>query len=117
RLRASHGRRPRGRKLSSHWFGGAARSNRARRVFMRVSFLLFLGCLCVGVIGGDLRADEPRSQRTDPDILKTLHPTFADQTDEALLKLVKKNPGLVIDMDSSECTALHYAARYGKVET
>jgi ankyrin repeat protein len=64
-----------------------------------------------------LQADEPKSKRTDPAILKTLHPTFADQTDEALLKLVKGNPGLVHDMDSSDCTALHYAARYDRVET
>jgi ankyrin repeat protein len=51
------------------------------------------------------------------DLLLTLHPTFADRTDDALLKLVKENPRLVHDMDSSDCTALHYAARYGRVET
>jgi len=73
--------------------------------------------LCVGGIGGDSPADEPKSKRTDPAILKGLQTTFAEQTDEALLKLVKANPGLVHDMDSSDCTALHYAARYGRVET
>jgi ankyrin repeat protein len=84
---------------------------------MRVASLLLFGCLCVGGIGGHSQADEPKRQRTNPAILKTLHSTFADQTDEALLKLVKENPGLVHDMDSSDCTALHYAARHGRVET
>jgi ankyrin repeat protein len=63
------------------------------------------------------RADEPKSKGTDPAILTTLHPTFADGSDAALLKLVKENPSLVHDKDSSDCTALHYAARYGRPET
>jgi ankyrin repeat protein len=84
---------------------------------MRVASLLFLGCLCVGDIAGDSRGDEPKPKRTDPATLEALHSTFAGQTDGALLKLVKENPGLVHDMDSSDCTALHYAARYGRVET
>ena len=84
---------------------------------MRLASLLLPGCLCVAGIGCDSQADEPKSKRTDPALLKTLHPTFADQTDEALLKLVKENPPLVHDKDESDCTALHYAARYGRVET
>jgi ankyrin repeat protein len=84
---------------------------------MRLALLLLLGILCVVGPGGVSPADEPKSKRTDPGILKTLHPTFADQTDEALLKLVKENPGLVHEKDSYDCTALHYAARYGRVET
>ncbi len=62
-------------------------------------------------------AEVKRDETKPTDLLLTLHPTFADQTDEALLKLVKENPRLVRDMDSSDCTALHYAARYGRVET
>jgi ankyrin repeat protein len=84
---------------------------------MRVVSSLLLGCLCVGDIGCDSQADQPKSRHTDPAILENLHPTFARQADEALLKLVKENPGLVHEMDSSDCTALHYAARYGRVET
>jgi ankyrin repeat protein len=85
---------------------------------MRVASLLLLGSLCVAGIGCDSRADEPKfSKRINPGVLKSLHPTFADQTDEALLELVKENPGLVTEMDESDCTALHYAARYGRVET
>jgi ankyrin repeat protein len=64
--------------------------------------------------GGEVKRDETKP--TDP-VLLSLHSSFADQTDEALLKLVKENPRLVHHMDSSDCTALHYAARYGRVET
>jgi ankyrin repeat protein len=85
---------------------------------MRVTSFFLLGSLYVGGIGADSRADEPKvAKRINPGVLKSLHPMFADKTDEALLKLVKENPGLVSEMDESECTALHYAARYGRVET
>jgi len=60
---------------------------------------------------------KPKSKRTDSAILRSLHQTIADSPDEKVLKLVKENPTLVHDMDESDCTALHYAARYGRVET
>jgi ankyrin repeat protein len=50
-------------------------------------------------------------------LVESLHSAFADGTDKTTLKLVKDNPTLVNDMDSMQCTALHYAARYGRLET
>ncbi|AWM35687.1 Ankyrin repeats (3 copies) [Gemmata obscuriglobus] len=82
---------------------------------MRTASLLLIGCLCLVGAGGASRAEEPK--RTDPAVLKALHTTFADGKDDAILKLVKQNPSLVHDADESDCTALHYAARYGRVET
>src|SRR5579871_2126625 len=87
------------------------------RKIMLITAWLVVGCLCFGGIGGDPQADAPNSKPTDPAIIKTLLPTFANQTDAVLLTLVKKYPGLVDDMDSTDCTALHYAARFGRVET
>ncbi|WP_394796527.1 ankyrin repeat domain-containing protein [Armatimonas sp.] len=47
----------------------------------------------------------------------SLHTIFAKGTDENCLKLVKQNPSFIQDKDSSQCTALHYAARYGRAKT
>lgn len=47
----------------------------------------------------------------------TVHVAFADRDDDALLAMVKAKPSLITDVDDYECTALHYAARYGRVET
>jgi len=65
------------------------------------------------------RADPARADpaRADPAILRSLHPSFADRTDDVLLVMVKENPGLILYKDDSDCTALHYASRYGRVET
>jgi ankyrin repeat protein len=70
-----------------------------------------------GLKKDELKPTKTESKATDPVILKSLHNSFADGSDETLLKLLKDNPALVHDMDESECTALHYAARYGRVET
>src|SRR5262249_23576300 len=69
-----------------------------------------------------LKTDESKPTKlkdngTDPVIAKSLHLTFADGPDETVLKLVKDNPTLVHDKDESDCTALHYAARYGLIGT
>lgn len=48
---------------------------------------------------------------------ESIHQLFANGPDEATLEFVKTNPGPVDQKDDSECTALHYAARYGRVET
>jgi ankyrin repeat protein len=58
-----------------------------------------------------------RKNTTDPAILKALHTKVADNSDETVLRFVKANPTLVVDTDEMDCTALHYAARYGRVET
>jgi ankyrin repeat protein len=79
--------------------------------------LILLAYLYPECSGQDSKPPEPKSKRSDPAVLKSLHKTFADGSDEATLKLVKDNPTLVQDMDESDCTALHYAARYGRVET
>jgi len=60
---------------------------------------------------------QPKNDATDPEILKSLHNTFADGSDETVLQLVQHNPTLVQDTDRLGCTALHYAARYGRMET
>src|SRR5262245_45111572 len=79
--------------------------------------LLLTGCVVADGAGQDSKPVKPKSQGTDPAILRSLHQTFAKGPDEAVLKLVKDNPTLVNDMDDMDCTALHYAARYGRVET
>jgi len=62
-------------------------------------------------------ATKQKNKGTDRAILGSLHQAFAAGPDESALKLVRDNPTLVHDMDDSDCTALHYAARYGRVGT
>jgi ankyrin repeat protein len=47
----------------------------------------------------------------------SVHTEFARLSDAELLKMVQDRPSLVVDKDDSDCTALHFAARYGRVET
>jgi ankyrin repeat protein len=82
-----------------------------------VSISAFLVLLVGFSAPADAQPGKPKSKGTDPAILMSLHKTIADSTDEKVLKLVKDNPTLVHDMDESDCTALHYAARYGRIET
>jgi hypothetical protein len=53
----------------------------------------------------------------EPFELKSMHTSFADGTDDATLAIVKAYPSLVLDKDDDDCTALHYAARYGRLKT
>jgi ankyrin repeat protein len=48
---------------------------------------------------------------------ESIHQAFANGPDETLLDLVKNNPALIEEKDDSQCTALHYAARYGRLKT
>src|SRR5262249_12988676 len=48
---------------------------------------------------------------------QTLHQKFADSADESLLEFIKANSNLIEQKDDSQCTPLHYAARYGKTKT
>ena len=70
-----------------------------------------------GLKTDESKPTKPEKKSTDPAILKSLHHAFADGTDEAALKLVKDNPTLIHDKDDMDCTALHCAARYGRIET
>jgi ankyrin repeat protein len=88
-----------------------------RTVAFPVFVLLLVGCFCPGGSGGDSRPEKSKSNDTDPAILKSLHQMVAEGPDETVLKFVKDNPTLVHDMDNYDCTPLHYAARYGRVET
>jgi ankyrin repeat protein len=88
-----------------------------RVVAFRGFALLVIGSSCLRCLAGDSSPGEPKAKRTDPAILKALHQTVAKGPDEVVLQLVKQNPGLIHEMDESDCTALHYAARYGCVET
>jgi ankyrin repeat protein len=48
---------------------------------------------------------------------ESIHQLFAKGPDEVALKFVKTRAGPVDRKDDMECTTLHYAARYGRVET
>jgi ankyrin repeat protein len=48
---------------------------------------------------------------------ESVHQLFAKGPDEVTLEFVKTNAGPVDLKDDSECTTLHYAARYGRIET
>src|SRR5688572_23715658 len=48
---------------------------------------------------------------------ESMHTTFANGTDAQTLAFVKAHPELVTELDDSDCTALHYAARYSRLET
>ena len=48
---------------------------------------------------------------------ESIHQLFATGPDEAVLEWVKNEPGQVDEKDNSQCTTLHYAARYGRIET
>jgi ankyrin repeat protein len=48
---------------------------------------------------------------------ESVHQLFAKGPDEATLEFVKTNAGPIDVKDDSECTTLHYAARYGRLET
>jgi len=48
---------------------------------------------------------------------KSVHQAFATGPDAATLEFVKTNAGPVDQVDDSACTTLHYAARYGRLET
>ena len=48
---------------------------------------------------------------------ESVHQLFAKGPDEVTLEFVKTNAGPVDQKDDSECTTLHYAARYGRIET
>jgi ankyrin repeat protein len=48
---------------------------------------------------------------------ESVHQFFAKGPDEVTLEFVKTNAGPVDQKDDSQCTTLHYAARYGRVET
>src|SRR5436190_2563845 len=48
---------------------------------------------------------------------ESVHQLFAKGPDEVTLAFVKTNAGSVDQKDDSECTTLHYAARYGRIET
>jgi ankyrin repeat protein len=81
-------------------------------------FLLLVICFgCHKSSADELRDVKPKNADKGSTVLQSLHVTFADGTDDATLELVKDNPTLVHDMDDSQCTALHYAARYGRLET
>ena len=47
----------------------------------------------------------------------SVHQLFAKGPDAVTLEFVKTNAGPVDQKDDSECTTLHYAARYGRIET
>ena len=48
---------------------------------------------------------------------ESVHELFAKGPDEGTLEFVKTNLGPVDRKDDSECTTLHYAARYGRIAT
>jgi ankyrin repeat protein len=48
---------------------------------------------------------------------ESVHQLFATGPDEVTLQFVKTNAGPVDQKDDMECSTLHYAARYGRVET
>jgi ankyrin repeat protein len=51
-------------------------------------------------------------------LAESFHQSFATKSDEELLELVKSRLLVTIDFkDDSECTALHYAVRYGRIKT
>src|SRR5262249_24177167 len=79
--------------------------------------LLLTGCGVTDGAGQDSKPAKPKNKGTDPAILGSLHQAFANGPDETVVKLVKDNPTLIHDMDESDCTALNYSARYGRVET
>ena len=83
------------------------------------AFLLLVICSgCQENPAAESRPVRPQSTgKAPPSVVESLHTAFADGTDAMSLKLVKENPTLVRDMDDSQCTALHYAARYGRLET
>ena len=46
-----------------------------------------------------------------------IHEAFAKGSDEKVLALMKSNPSRIEEKDTYDCTPLHYAARYGRLET
>jgi ankyrin repeat protein len=90
---------------------------KARRIIF-VSTALSVA-VATAMIVASLRAPVPHfpvRPLSDPH-LKSLHKKFADGTDEETLKWVMDNPSQIHNWDESECTALHYAARYGRFKT
>src|SRR5262245_53640507 len=84
------------------------------RIMSRAPLVLLSVCFLSYQVSAAQPARE--KQKANP-LVESLHSAFADGTDKTTLKLVKDNPTLVNDMDSMQCTALHYAARYGRLET
>jgi ankyrin repeat protein len=41
---------------------------------------------------------------------------FADASDKQIMELITNNPALIEEKDDSDCTVLHYAARFGRLE-
>jgi ankyrin repeat protein len=41
---------------------------------------------------------------------------FAKASDKQIMELITNNPALIEEKDDSDCTALHYAARFGRLE-
>jgi ankyrin repeat protein len=48
---------------------------------------------------------------------QSFHQVFATGPDDGTLEFVKNKAGAVDEKDDMECTALHYAARYGRLKT
>ncbi|MCX7008323.1 MAG: ankyrin repeat domain-containing protein [Kiritimatiellaeota bacterium] len=60
-----------------------------------------------------------RYQEIRLDVLasSSVHQAFAAGPDERILRWMKSKPELIEKKDDYHCTALHYAARYGRIQT
>ena len=83
--------------------------------------VIFFSAFAFGVASicfdSSAQTTKPNNSGAETALLSSLHVTFAENTDEVTLKLVKDNRALIKAADDSKCTALHYAARYARPAT
>jgi ankyrin repeat protein len=83
---------------------------------LRTILFLVVGCLGCSRFENNSEPTKPKPKSTQG-LIESLHGTSADYPDEDLLQLVREYLKVVDAMDDYNCTALHYAARYGRVKT